>query len=148
VIRRILGRLRGSTLYECFEVLAISDRKKVLGACILQFLLSILDLVGVAMIGILGSLAVSGVQSLSPGERVAKALDFLGISNLSFQEQAAILGIAATAFLMVRTILSIILSRKILFFVSRRGSTISSELASKLFSRGLTELRARSTQQN
>ena len=141
-------RLKTSALNKCFEVLTISDRKKVIGACILQFLLSILDLIGVAMVGILGSLAVSGVQSNSPGELVAKILKNLGITSLSFQQQVAVLGIGATAFLVARTILSIVLSRKILFFISRRGSVISTELASKLFSRGLTELRRRSTQQN
>jgi ATP-binding cassette, subfamily B, bacterial PglK len=148
-VRTIVStRLKKSALVRCFEVLTISDRRKVIGACVLQSLLSILDLIGVAMIGILGSLAVSGVQSNSPGELVARILDILGINSLSFQNQVAILGISATTFLVARTILSIVLSRKILFFVSRRGSFVSTQLASKLFSRGLTELRRRSTQQN
>jgi ABC-type multidrug transport system fused ATPase/permease subunit len=140
--------MRTSTLNKCFEVLTVSDRRKVIGACFIQFLLSLLDLIGVAIVGILGSLAVSGVQSNSPGERVAKILRLLGIDGFSFQTQVAVLGIGATAFLVSRTLLSIILSRKILFFISRRGSVISTELASKLFSRGLTELDRRSTQQN
>ena len=144
----IFARLKTSTLNKCFEVLSISDRHKVIGACIIQFLLSVLDLIGVAIVGILGSLAVSGVQSNSPGERVANILRLLGINGLGFQQQVAVLGIGATAFLVSRTLLSIMLSRKILFFISRRGSSISTELASKLFSRGLTELGRRSTQQN
>jgi ABC-type multidrug transport system fused ATPase/permease subunit len=144
----ILSRLKTSPLNKCFEVLNISDRRKVIGACILQFFLSILDLIGVAFVGIIGSLAVSGVQSNSPGERVANILSLLGIDGLTFQQQVAVLGVGATAFLVSRTLLSIVLSRKILFFISRRGSVISTELASKLFSRGLTELRRRSTQQN
>jgi ABC-type multidrug transport system fused ATPase/permease subunit len=144
----IFSRLKTSTLNKCFEVLTISDRRKVIGACILQFLLSILDLIGVAIVGILGSLAVSGVQSNSPGERVAKILRLLGIDSLGFQQQVAVLGVGATVFLVSRTLLSIILSRKILFFISRRGSVVSTDLASKLFSRGLTELGRRSTQQN
>lgn len=144
----IFTRLKTSTIKKCFEVLPISDRRRVLGACVLQFLLSILDLIGVAMVGILGSLAVSGVQSSSPGVRVAQILNLLGIDSLSFQQQVAVLGIGATAFLVSRTLLSIALSRKILFFISRRGALISTELASKLFSRGLIELRRRSTQQN
>ena len=146
--RRFRLKLKASNLNRCFEVLAPEDRRKVIGACILQFLLSILDLIGVAIIGLLGSLAVSGVQSQSPGERVGKTLDLFGIDDLSFQNQVAILGISATTFLVTRTVLSILLSRKILFFVSRRGSAIASELANKLFSRGLTELKTRSTQQN
>ena len=144
----IYTAMRTSTLNKCFEVLTVSDRRKVIGACFIQFLLSLLDLIGVAIVGILGSLAVSGVQSNSPGERVAKILRLLGIDGFSFQTQVAVLGIGATAFLVSRTLLSIILSRKILFFISRRGSVISTELASKLFSRGLTELDRRSTQQN
>jgi ABC-type multidrug transport system fused ATPase/permease subunit len=111
-------------------------------------MLSILDLIGVATVGVLGSLAVSGVQSNTPGERVGKILQVLGIESLNFQQQVAVLGISATAFFMGRTLLSIALSRKILFFISRRGSAISTELASKLFSKGLTELRRRSAQQN
>lgn len=148
MLTRILGKIKKSTLSKCFEVLAIPDRKKVVGACFLQILLSLLDLVGVAIVGILGSLAVTGIQSLSPGERVGKTLNFLGISNFDFQQQIAILAIAATALLVGRTVLSVALSRKILFFVSYRGSLISSELASKLFSRSLSDLRKRSTQQN
>ncbi len=144
----VIDKLKASNLNKCFEVLCVSDRRKVVGACILQFMLSILDLIGVAIVGVLGSLAVTGIQSNSPGERVSKILQVLGINGLSFQGQVAVLGVSATAFLMARTILSIVLSRKILFFISRRGSAISTELASKLFSRGLTELRKRSTQQN
>jgi ABC-type multidrug transport system fused ATPase/permease subunit len=144
----VVKRLRNSRLNKCFEVLSFSDRRKVVGACILQSMLSILDLIGVAIVGILGSLAVTGIQSNSPGERVGKTLQILGIDSLSFQQQVAVLGLSATAFLMARTIFSIVLSRKILFFISRRGSVISTELASKLFSKGLMELRRRSTQQN
>jgi ABC-type multidrug transport system fused ATPase/permease subunit len=142
------NKLKATMLYRCFEVLTVSDRRRVFGACILQFLLSILDLIGVAIVGVLGSLAVSGIQSESPAERVERTLKILGISNLSFQHQVALLAIGATSFLVARTILSIALSRKILLFISRRGAVISAELASKLFSRGLTELRRRSNQQN
>jgi ABC-type multidrug transport system fused ATPase/permease subunit len=148
VLTRVFPRLKQSTLNKCFEVLTISDRRKVMGACVLQFLLSTLDLIGVAIVGVLGSLAVSGVQSSPPGEQVAKTLELIGIKSLSFQSQIAVLGIAATVFLTARTILSIVLSRKILFFISRRGSAIATELAGKLFSKGLTEIRSRSTQQN
>ena len=143
-----LAKFRHSALIQCFGVLSTKDQKRVIGACILQFLLSVLDLVGVALVGILGSLAVTGVQSRLPGVRVSKTLNFLGLNTLTFQQQVAILGLSAAGFFIVRTVLSIILSRKILFFISRRGSKISIDLSSKLFSQGLTELKRRSTQQN
>jgi ATP-binding cassette, subfamily B, bacterial PglK len=148
VIKGVFSKLRMSTLNKCLQILSTSDRRKVLGACVLQSLLSILDLVGVALVGLLGSLAVSGVQSQSPGNRVGIVLEILGIDDFSFQQQVAILGIMAAMFLMARTIISISLSRKFLFFISRRGAVISAELVSKLFSNGLTEIKSRSTQQN
>lgn len=148
VIKDVSSKLRTSTLNKCFQILSISDRRKVIGACALQSLLSMLDLIGVAMVGLLGSLAVSGVQSRSPGNRVGIVLEFLRIDGLTFQKQVAFLGITAALFLMARTILSISLSRKFLFFISRRGAVISTELVSKLFSKGLTEIKSRSTQQN
>lgn len=144
----MFSKLRMSTLNKCLQILSASDRRKVLGACFLQSLLSILDLVGVALVGLLGSLAVSGVQSQSPGNRVGIVLEILRIDDFSFQQQVAILGIMAATFLMARTIISISLSRKFLFFISRRGAVISAELVSKLFSNGLTEIKSRSTQQN
>jgi ABC-type multidrug transport system fused ATPase/permease subunit len=148
VIKGVLLKLRASTLNKCFEILSVADRKKVIGACVLQSLLSILDLIGVAMVGLLGSLAVSGVQSRSPGNRVGEVLAALGIDSFSFQQQVAILGVTAAAFLMARTILSISLSQRFLFFISRRGSLISTDLVGKLFSNGLAEIKSRSTQQN
>ncbi len=148
MIKGVFTKLRASTLNKCFEILSVADRKKVIGACVLQSLLSILDLIGVAMVGLLGSLAVSGVQSRSPGNRVGEVLAVLGIDGFSFQQQVAILGVTAAAFLMARTILSISLSRRFLFFISRRGSLISTELVGKLFSNGLAEIKSRSTQQN
>ena len=148
MLTRVIQKFKQSTLNKCFLVLSLSDRRKVIGACVLQFLLSTLDLIGVAIVGLLGSLAVSGVQSRPPGEQVANTLEIIGINSFTFQSQIAILGVVATAFLTSRTILSIVLSRKILFFISRRGSTIATELASKLFSKSLAEIQSRSTQQN
>jgi ABC-type multidrug transport system fused ATPase/permease subunit len=135
-------------LRQCLGLLSISDKKKVLAACVLQSTLSVFDLVGVALIGLIGSLAVSGVQSRSPSENVSDTLEFIGINNLTFQYQAAILGIVATLFMVGKTLISIYLSRRILYFVARRGSIISRELAGKFFSKGLIELQRKSSQQS
>ena len=48
---------------------------------------------GVAAIGILGAISISGLQSQAPGNRVISVLKFLHISDVSFQTQAIILGL-------------------------------------------------------
>jgi ABC-type multidrug transport system fused ATPase/permease subunit len=109
--------------------------------------MGLLDLLGVIAIGLLGALSVTGLQSRQPSGQVASALDFLGIENFSFQSQATFLGIGSVVLLIGRTILSIVFTRKILFFLSRRGAKISADLIAKLLSQPLLTVQARTTQE-
>ena len=106
-----------------------------------------LDLLAVAAIGLLGALSVSGLQSLKPGDRVSEALRILHISDSTFQTQVSILGIGAVILLVGRTLLSIFFTRRILFFLSRRGAKISANLVARLLSQPLLTVQARTTQE-
>jgi ABC-type multidrug transport system fused ATPase/permease subunit len=120
---------------------------KIFFATILQVCLNILDLIGVGAIGFLGALAVSGIQSQVPGNRVSQMLNFLRIDNFTFQNQVAILGISASIILVIRTCLSIIITRRIFFFLSRQGALITSNLFSRLLAQNLLQIQSRTTQE-
>lgn len=110
-------------------------------------LMSVLDLLGVVLVGLLGALSVQGLQSTKPGNGVEVALKILHIQNATFQSQVLILGLSAAALLAGRTILSIFFTRKILFFLSRRGAKISTDLISRLLSQTLLVVQSRTTQE-
>jgi ABC-type multidrug transport system fused ATPase/permease subunit len=129
------------------SILPKSDQKKIVVVGLLQISMGVLDLLGVVAIGLLGALSVTGLQSREPGDRVQMALNVLGISNFSFQAQATFLGIGAVLLLVGRTLLSILFTRKILFFLSRRGAKISADLVAKLLSQPLLTVQARTTQE-
>jgi len=129
------------------SILTKSDRKKILAVVVLQVFLSALDLLGVLAIGLLGALSVSGLQSREPGVQLDSTLRFLTISESSFQTQVSILAVGALLLLVGRTILSIIFTRRILFFFSRRGAKISASLISRLLSQPLLTVQARTTQE-
>jgi ABC-type multidrug transport system fused ATPase/permease subunit len=139
---------RVSTVSRAFRVIPPQDRRKIFIVIALQFLLGILDLAGVAAIGVLGALAVTGVQSQQPGNRVSSVLDLLQLESLTFQGQAAALGIIATLILVARTFFSILITRRIFYFLSRRGAVITSELMSKLLSQSILTIQSRSIQDN
>ena len=120
---------------------------KVLFVSAIQIFLSLLDLLGVALVGVLGALAISGVGSRKPGNRVWSFLELLGIQNLTLQRQALVLGILAASVLVVKTVCSIILLRRVTFFLSRRGAAVSARLLSKLLSQPISKLQNRSMQQ-
>jgi ABC-type multidrug transport system fused ATPase/permease subunit len=131
---------------DVFQVLPKSDRQKISLVVGIQISMGFLDLLGVAIIGVLGALAVSGVQSSQPGNRVSTFIETFHLSGLSFQEQAAFLGISAAFILVLRTFFSVIFTRKTLFFLSRRGAALTTNLISKLLSRPLLEIQQRTTQ--
>ena len=106
-----------SEILRSLNVLSPKDRRKLIIVSTLQSTLGILDLIGVVILGALGSLAVRGVQSKGPGDRVSKFLELIGIGQFSFQSQVAILGAVAALFLTLKTILSVTISRKILHFL-------------------------------
>ena len=136
-----------SVLARAVHVLSRQDRRKVLAVIIIQIALGILDLLGVALIGVLGALAVNGIQSRPAGDRVTQILDFFGIAGAQFQTQAAVLGGVASLVLIFRTACSVFFMRRILFFLSRRGAQISANLISKLLSQSILSIHVRSSQE-
>jgi ABC-type multidrug transport system fused ATPase/permease subunit len=144
---KFLNMLISGTLPRALKVLSKSQKRRIYAVVIIQSSLSILDLAGVAAIGLVGALAVTGVQSKTPGNRVGQILEFLNLNNTSLQRQVAILGLLAALLFILRTVLSVILSRKILFFLSRCGATISGDLVEKLLSQPLTSIQQKSNQE-
>jgi len=146
-VNRFQRRWQESAMGKSISILSKSDRKKILAVVVLQVFLSTLDLLGVLAIGLLGALSVSGLQSREPDLEPDSILRFLSLSESSFQTQVAILAVGALLLLVGRTILSIIFTRRILFFFSRRGAKISASLISRLLSQPLLTVQARTTQE-
>lgn len=144
---KLRSRVSLSRIGRAILVLSRADQRKIIAIMILQILMGGLDLLGVIAIGILGALSVTGLQSNQPGNRVSNALKLLHIQGATFQEQAVVLGIIAVALLVGRTILSIFFTRRILFFLSRRGAKISADLISRLLSQPLLVVQSRTTQE-
>jgi len=148
VLESLRQKASRTTIARSLQILSRRDKLKVGFVVILQIGLGLLDLAGVAIVGILGALAVSGVASRAPGSRVYSVLDFLNLETLTLQQQATALGLAAAFLLVGKTIVSIIFTRKIIFFLSRRGAVISTNLLSRLLAQPLQNLQQRSMQLN
>jgi ATP-binding cassette, subfamily B, bacterial PglK len=83
---------KSSTILRAYKILERRDRKKLRYVVVLQILMGILDLVGVALFGVLGSLAINGVGSKAPGDRVQEVLRLLHIDNFTLQTKQAFWG--------------------------------------------------------
>jgi ABC-type multidrug transport system fused ATPase/permease subunit len=147
LLRSYRNRLACSAIGRSVSVLSRADRQKIVGVALVQVCMGWLDLIGVLAIGLLGALSVTGLQSQNPGDRVSQVLRIFNISDATFQTQAITIAAFASILLVGRTILSIFFTRRILFFLSRRGAKISANLISRLLAQPLLTVQARTTQE-
>jgi ATP-binding cassette subfamily C protein len=135
------------TVIQSFRILTPKERTRVGFVALIQIGLGFLDLLGVALIGVIGSLAVNGIQSRTPGTRITAILNNLGLGGLSFQNQVALLGIGAAIVLVSRTLISMYFSKRILHFLARRAAVTSNKLVAKLLNSQLQTIHSRSKQE-
>jgi ABC-type multidrug transport system fused ATPase/permease subunit len=109
-------------------------------------MLAFLDLFGVLMIGAIGSLSITGLSTGQVGDRVGVALQFLQIDTLSLGAQITIVGILGALSLVVKSVISLFLVKKTMYFMARRAAVMSSELLRKFFTNSLSRINQNSVQ--
>lgn len=139
--------IRKTTFWRAFLLLASSDRKKLIAATFLQIFGGSLDLIGVGLLGILGALAVTGIESKSPGNRVTSILNVLHLNEFTLQTQVSVIGALAAFVLILRTVFSVIFTRKILFFLSSRSARAATDLVGNILAQPLALTRNHTTQE-
>ena len=139
--------MRDKTVGRSLRLLAPKDRRKLGLVVVIQIFLSGLDLFGVALIGVVSALAITGVSGQVTGNRVGAVLEFMRLDGYTFETQVAILGAAAGVTLIGRTLMSIFFFRKSLFFLARKSAIISSELTARVFSQSILDLQKRTSQE-
>ena len=131
---------------ECFSVLNAKDRRYLAYIVSIQISMGIFDLISIALMGIVGALAITGVQSQEPNSQVKFVLDFLQIENFDFQRQVATLALITAFLLITKTIFSLYFSRRIVFYLSLKGARVSAETIERVARLPLSEIKRFSEQ--
>ena len=127
------------------ELLEKADKRKISIVVCVQILLGLLDLVGVILLGVIGSIAVGGVGSRPPGDRISSFLRILNLDGTSLTKQVVTLGVFAVVILVGKTLISLFLTRRILFFLARQGARLSSQIIMRYLNRPLLRIQSTST---
>lgn len=122
--------------------------QRMLGlAAAAQIATSILDLIGVILIGAIGALAVANVQGQPPPQRLTSVVSAIGLGDLSTTGLIGVLAVTAAVMLLTKSIVSPLLMSRVYRFLARREALVSSRLAKELLSRPLTFVHRRSSQE-
>ena len=144
----LLMRGNQNLFRRAIKILPIREKRRISLVILLQIGLGILDLLGVALVGLVGSLAVSGISSRDPIPLVERVLDELNLSNSNIQAQVTILSLAAFIALAGKSIVSYWISKRTSFYLSRRGADLARKLISQLVQLPLNRIRKRTLHEN
>ena len=143
---RLTSRLKEKNIAIPFKLLSRRDHKLLVLVIVLTLFLAFLDLFGVLLIGVMSSLSITGLGSAQTGNRVDFVLTFLGLDSFSLERQVVYLGLLSAVALIGKTLLSLVIIRRTLFFLARRSASMSRLLISKYFTIPVSRINQRSAQ--
>ncbi len=102
-----------------------------------------LDLVGVLLIGLVGLLAATAATGQAVPSPVLAVVDFLGMGSMSTATMAAVLGAIAAVVLVLKSVISLLIQRKLALFLARRSVDVGKRLIGGFLSQSLLEVQKR-----
>jgi len=135
-----------SDYFKIFRLVNKADRIKLLIVSFIQIFLSLFDLIGVACIGLIGSVSVAAISSTKIAGRTESVINLLGLQDFSSQVQVAILGLMSAVLMVIKTLASLYLNRRIIFYLSRRGAVITANLTTSLFKKSYVDIKKQGSQ--
>ena len=113
---------------------------------VVQFLLALLDFIGVILIGLVAALSASAVSGEPPGP-VVSVLEILGLENEDTLTVAVGFAIAAGSLFILKSVLSFLITRRSYRFLAHRQALIAGRLVSLLLARSILDVYKRSSQE-
>ena len=145
MLRRALGRY--SYLLDLLKLLTPGNRRKLLLVGFVQFSLSLLDLVGLVTLGAVASLGYSAINSTN----IPSSLNFIWtipvLKDKGLTYITLVFALLAVVVLLVKTLMSALLVRRVIGFLSVREAEISSYFVRRMLNSNPSELRKKSPQQ-
>ena len=129
----LVFRIQQAKIREVIGLLPRMARRRFKVYLFIQTALNFLDVVSVAVMGLIGALAINGIQSKTPGGALQTILKMGHLDNITFQAQVAILGVLAVSLMIFKVLLQFLYNKKIFTLLFE----VSVELSTSLLSDGL-----------
>lgn len=136
------------TIKSSISIFFFKDKLRIILIVITQFLLGCIDLLAVVVIGLLSSIAVTGIQSEDAGTFQNKLLMLLHLKNLRFQTQVALLGSLAALLMVARTFSTVYVVKRNLRYLVNKTIQISSVLIDHVLRKDYLDLNKKTIQEN
>lgn len=122
------------------------DRPKLLLLVIAQMATALLDLLGVALVGLIGALSVAIVDGSAAPLGLTEGLARVGLGSVPQTSVITVFACVAAGALLAKSVISPLLMARVLRFLAAREVAVSADLTRELLCRPLTFVQQRSSQ--
>ena len=109
-------------------------------AAVVQISLGVLDLVGIALVGLVVAVAVSGIGYASIPDWAQRILNTLGLGNLTISQLSVLIAASAVIVLVLKSVASAYMTRRIMRFLAGAQAELSEDLARRFLRRPLSDV--------
>ena len=135
------------TIKFSLRLLTQRDRRLLGLITLAQMSTAFLDLFGILAIGLVTAMSLSIIGSLPQPAIIQSALNTLGLNQADPSSLALALAVIAAFLLILKSLINMVLSKRILRFLANRQARVSGRLAAGLLARPLLQVQQRSSQE-
>ena len=128
------------------DLLNRRDRLVLFFLLFLQFLLALLDFIGILLFGLIAAISASAISGEVPS-RVSNVVQSLGLSDIGIFTLTVSLAALAGLLFISKSLLSYLIMRRSFRFLANRQARVSGSLAALVLSRSILDVQLRSSQQ-
>lgn len=125
---------------EAIRMLAPRRRRPLVIAALIQISLGVLDILGIALVGLVVAIAVSGIGFTSIPDWTQDILNALGLGGLTISQLSVLVAGLAVLVLVLKSLASAYMTRRIMRFLAGAQAELSEDLARRFLRRPLSEV--------
>ena len=115
------------------DLLSEGDKKSYLLVAIVQSFVALLDIIGIYLVGIVAILVASYLVGSVLNSQILNYIELIGLENYSIKFVIFCLALITIIFFVFKTIFSIYVNQRILFFYGKKQSDFSALLFSQIY---------------
>ena len=134
-----LPRIQLGVVTRSLRVFSGSDRRKLYLIIFLNTVTGFIDLIAIALIGVLAALALNGENS-KISKNIVTLFNQIILREWKLSQVISVIAAATAILFFIKTILSIKFTQRIMHFLSSRAAKLSSTLVASLLTKPITSL--------
>jgi ABC-type multidrug transport system fused ATPase/permease subunit len=132
---------------DSINLVSRADLRKIRLYSFLQILVNFFDLVGLFLVGIIATLAFQGINNKFYDSQLSDILENLKLDSYSFQIQIAIMSVFTALIFVLKTIFSLLLTKRLYLFLTVKSADFSIEILRKFVGKQLSFIQKKSIQE-